>query len=632
MIQRFFSRIPPALLALALVAIPHFIFILSQWHAMPLRDGVPIGPTDPDPWMRLTLVREWLTSGDWYNHLVPRSDAPFEATVSPWTRPLDLVIAALTLLQPDHVPLDVRLMHAALLLPWLWMMLLLLGIYRIVRFYSPLPSAYFVATALVAAMPIAWNYFGLGNADHHAPLAVIFIWALGGILDPAPTRRGLIAAGLLLALQLWISFEALILIGIIYAWLGLNWLHSGDRATSKRLAILATSVAFGSLAAIMIEYPVHAWCTPIYDSISIVYVALLTLAALLAWGLYLTTPRSLLMRLAICALGSVVLLLIFRFLYPIALRGPMAEVTPFVLTHFLPRVSEVKPLFQTSVAYLIGASLQPLLVMALCAAAFLSTRFRFYSRRDAAAIGFFTLLLFALYVAQQRWSYYLYPLVPAILAPVLAALFEPDHPAVRGCWPASLVAGRSPNGQMARRLPLIIAIMGLPIALMLLGTHLKNTTKEPAEQARSEARESCYLASRQLIRSGELTRVLGAAPLTILAPSDLGAEILFFTPHRIVASNYHREGAGLEFIWESNRITDSAALRAHLAMRTVGAVLACPTLEQPKDSVIAGIVAGTTPPDWLTPVHYTLPAIPPSKITDDTRITTKPMLLKVNAN
>ncbi len=223
--EKLFQRVPLAVLAFALIAVPHLLFVISKWHAVPLHDGLPVGPSDPDPWLRLTLVRDWLMGGSWYDHSVSHSNAPWGGITSPWTRPLDVVIATLVRLQPDSVDMNLRLMRAALMLPWIWMMLLIVGVYRLVRLSSAAPSSTLMASVLIAAMPLTWNYFGIGNADHHAPLAVLFIWALHGLLRDAPKRRHIIASGLLLALQLWVSFEALILIGAIYVWYGVHWLR-----------------------------------------------------------------------------------------------------------------------------------------------------------------------------------------------------------------------------------------------------------------------------------------------------------------------------------------------------------------------------------------------------------------------
>ena len=51
------------------------------------------------------------------------------------------------------------------------MTLLLAGIFRILRQIAPAPVSYLIAALFVALNPMVWNYFGLANADHHAPLA-----------------------------------------------------------------------------------------------------------------------------------------------------------------------------------------------------------------------------------------------------------------------------------------------------------------------------------------------------------------------------------------------------------------------------------------------------------------------------
>ena len=116
-------RVSPVMLAALAFVLGHLLLSVRYWYALPVLDGVAIGPADPDPWLRLTLVRDWLLSGDWYNHAVARTNAPIGGVLTPWTRPLDLVIAMLSALQPDTVELSLRLMRAALLLPWIWMKL-----------------------------------------------------------------------------------------------------------------------------------------------------------------------------------------------------------------------------------------------------------------------------------------------------------------------------------------------------------------------------------------------------------------------------------------------------------------------------------------------------------------------------
>lgn len=620
--RRFFQRLPIACWATLLIALPCALFAVSKWAAIPLHVGVPVGQTDPDTWLRLTLVRDWLLGGSWYDHSVTHSNAPFAVGTSPWTRPLDMVIAAMTALQPESVDVSLRLMRASLMLPVLWMTLLVVGIHRAIRAILPLPSAYLMASVLVITLPPMWNYFSLGNADHHAPLAVLFIWAMGGVLSENPSRRLMLFTGCLLGLQLWMSVEALILIAVIYVWYGLCWLR-GDASKARNLAWLASGTAITSLVALLIERPSAEWLTPIYDSISIAQVAALMFAALFAWALHVVPTHTLRQRLTLATLGGVGLLVLIALTYPKLLLGPMVGVDPFILSDFLPNISEAKPYYKVSAYMLIAVLIVPLLGLALCVAPLWFKRVAFYAPAHAAPLAFFLSATLLLYLGQQRWSYYLLPLAIVAVAPLLGALFTPEHRLVEARWPTRMLLGLPPNEQARRRMPMVLGVLMLPFAFLVGGTppelgsprakRLDATHYEALKQ--STLRDGCYKAARVLIRSGELVRVLPETPITLLAPTDLGTEILFFTPHRIVASNYHREGAAIKYIWGADKITEVKALRAHLAERKVEGILLCPKVAPEKDSLLQGYVHGGTLPAWLKRIDYTLPA--PIRIEDD---------------
>src|SRR5262249_9525505 len=110
--------------------------------------------------------------------------------------------------------------------------------------------------------------------------------------------------------------------------------------------------------------------------------------------------------------------------------------------------------------------------------------------------------------------------------------------------------------------------------------------------------------------SGALNRIHKDESLSILAPTDLGMEVLFFTNHRIVASNYHREGDAIEYVLGANKITDETTLREYLEKRDIEMLLVCPELEYPSNSVLQGIAKGNAPPKWLEPIDISLPPTP----------------------
>jgi hypothetical protein len=607
--NKLLERIPAPLAVLPIMSIPHLIYAVSHWYTIPLHEGIAIGPIDPDSWLRLTLVRQWLTSGDWYNHTVPHANTPFTEPISPWARPLDVVIAALVKLQPDRVELNLRLMRAALLLPWIWMTLLLAGIFRILSQIAPATVTYLIAVLFVALNPMVWNYFGLANADHHAPLAVLFIWAIGGILHPSPSKRSMVITGMLLGIQLWMSVEATILICIIYLRYGLHWLN-GKQAAAKCLAVLSSSVAFTSLAALMLERPREEWFTPVYDANSSVYVTLMTLMALLAWQIRLTRATHPFTKMVTAIICSSALIVFFFALFPKAIRGPLTDVTPFVFHDFLPRITEVRPLYTDVPLNIVASCFQPLLVLIILWTAWKFPRYSIFKSGQVADLAFFSFALFILFVSQRRWCYYTYPFLALTIAPFLAALFEPKHPVFAGKWPAASLVGLSETRQALRRLPITLLALGLPAALMLFNIALDKRYGNAEARSEKDRHNFCYDRLRIALRSGALNRVHNNDSLSILAPTDLGIEILFFTNHRIVASNYHREGDAIEYVWSANKIANETALREYLEKRGIEMLLICPELEHPSNSVLQGIATGDAPPSWLESVDISLPLSP----------------------
>jgi len=524
-----------------------------------------VRPVDNDSWLRLTLVRDWLASGDWYHHAVERSSAPEGGITSPWTRPLDVLIAGLVGLQWDGAPIDTKLLRAALVLPILWAMLGMLGMVRAVRHMNGLSQSGFFMMALIGAMPPLWGYFGTGNADHHAPLCALYIWVAASMLRPSP-REGWVA-GALLGVMTWLSPEALILAGGIYAWLGLLYAVKGEGLLFlRRMTLGAAGMA---LLALVVERPPAAWLTPVYDSISIVQVTQLfvcALAAALIGRIPARLQTTAWQRAAGGGLVGGAMLFVLWLLYPLSFYGPYADVDPFIFTHFLPSVSEAKSPLNDHPFYVAGLFLHPMLALASC---FLCLRGKGPIARSQALVLLMLIAVpFALCLYQQRWFYYLYPSVALALTPWIAALYEPEHPLVRGRLPALWVVGYSERARVAIRLSVLASLLLTPLLLFLL---------MPERMPETGAWARCEREAQLAIEHGALEKALGPGPRIVLAPSNVGAHLLFFTPYRIIASNYHREAKALRYMWEADTIEDAEAFRAHLARRQVDALILCPT-------------------------------------------------------
>jgi hypothetical protein len=69
---------------------------------------------------------------------------------------------------------------------------------------------------------------------------------------------------------------------------------------------------------------------------------------------------------------------------------------------------------------------------------------------------------------------------------------------------------------------------------------------------------------------------LGRRPTTILAAADFGPELLYRTPHRVIATPYHRNSAGILAAWRMMTAPSDDEARVGLRARGVGLIVLCP--------------------------------------------------------
>ena len=319
----------------------------------------------------------------------------------------------------------------------------------------------------------------------------------------------------------------------------------------------------------------------------------LSLVALASWALHLLSSnlRTLHHRLMAACIAIGAIIAIIGSVTPKFFLGPMAEVDAFIFSDFLPRITEAQPLFDERPFYVVAMLIQPFAALMLCAYQ-LRHKTLLYAAYQCWFLLFLVAMTSLLYFTQQRWYYYFYPVVAIALAPYLAALLTPAHAAVRDRWPAQALAALPEAQQFKQRAPIFAIIFILPIVLLL--------TLEDRSTKQSRRIDACQKEARILIQSGKLNDLANGKALTLLAPSDVGGEILFFTPHRIVASNYHREGTGLRYLRQAETSQTATELRAHLKKRTIEAILFCLDATTPKESYLLQLQEGKQPlPSWL---------------------------------
>jgi len=506
--------------------------------------------------MRLARAAQLVETGRWFDQTIARSNAPF-GEILHWTRPLDaLLIAGAAPLAPLIGWRDALfawglavspVLHAASLLLLLWAARPLLD-----------GRGTLALAALFALQLFLAQQFSLGRPDHHALLLTLFIWQGGLCL------RGRASAALPAALALWVSVEALPAALLPIAWAGALWLARGEGAGFA--ARYAGLLAAGLAVALAVERGPGA-LAPAYDSLSVVHLTLAALLALAALAATLLAPSPALPReggggrraLAAATLAAGVAG-VMAMLWPRFFAGPLTEVEPRVVEAWFASVAEVEPLRD------------PALVVAHLGLAALALAATPWRERRWAALGATLAVYVALALWQQRWASY---------AQILAVI-----PA------AALLARALPRAPA----PLLPAAGVVPaLAPLFLAAALQ------AGGARREASADCPLtAAAKWLAEAE------PAPQRIMSFIFYGPELLWRSGHEVVATPYHRNGAGIGAALDVLGATDEAAARRLAAGRGIDLVLVCPAEPEAGKYRSAGSLLARLEQDagpaWLAPV------------------------------
>jgi len=547
--------------------------------------------TDIDGYSRLVRVQELRQTGAWYDDVDPRANAPFGVT-SHWTRPLDaLLLAGATLLRPFAEFEPALYGWGAALSPLLYLLTAAVLVWATRPVLEPRARL-----LMLLAFPVQFLMLmdsAPGMADHHALLLLLLAVTLGVTLRalPPPGRPGrALAAGALLALGLWISTEFVLAIVLSWAALGLGWiLHGGHRAA--RNGWHALGLAAGVAVALLLERAPHELLALEADRISVLHL-LPCLATLGFWTLCAATGldarlgtrrgRALAAALAALPVGAL-LLCLARVGLAASARMDDPHVAPYFAMKYL------QPLLPVDLDT--TATLLICLGTALCAAPFLAATSWRTARTEAgeawmllAVLGLGQLVA-ALRIGRLAGHAELLMLVPAgALLSALLARFENQRSGVGRALLAAGVAG------------------GLLLGPLALGAALIRWS--PPTERVDPFRPSDLSALYPLLaaRPG-----LGDAPLTILALPGDGPELLYRTPHRIVASPQHRGRDGIRDCLLFLDTADEAVARRIASERRVDLVIVPvdesweATLPIRERSFISRCLAGDCP-DWLRPL------------------------------
>ncbi len=514
-------RFAPYLLAVGLVLLVHSAIVVLD--RTPALDGQLYGT---DGYMRLVQVAQLYESGDFFDHTIARSNAPY-GTPMHWTRPMDAVLlVGGWMLSPWLGLHDGLYWWAVFVSPVLHLAMVIALIWAVAPLFDQWRRCLLILALL--AQPALVSLATVGHADHHMLIGLAFVMAVGlnlrVLLTPGNARLAF-AAGAALGFGLWLTMEGLVLLAASFAALAAMWLTHGAGRTAANLWHGLGLSAMVALA-IVVERPPAQYLVDEYDRISVVHLTI-ALIALGFWGAVRVLERYWAQgrrgRSAAAVLGALVAGCLLYLIYPKFFGGPEVDVDPRMGPVFFDLVNELRSLVPVDRDSLGDFLLH--LGPALFTVPFLAWLLYRKRRSPAWEAWFYVAVCLAVFlplaIAMRRFAPFTAVLMTIVLAEMLA-----------------LIMAQSENLKI---MPLRVLVRsGAMVALLLGSSGLGALLAEPAEA--TEWAPSCALSHVVDLLNDQ--DGLGQQPLIVLAHFNHGPELLYRTRHAVVASPYHRNVAG----------------------------------------------------------------------------------------
>lgn len=534
--------------------------VLAQW-----RDGwfsLDERFIGPDAYMRTVRVLELVEGGGWYDGTIERSNAPYGEQLH-WTRPLDALILAGAAPLRILAGLDWQssvyisgtlvspVLHILALLAFLWALRPLLD-----------DRALVLAGVLFAAQFYLAFQFAIGRPDHHGLILLLDIVILGlalRLIGPDPEPRDALAAGLSAALVVWVSIEGLLVVALLLAVLAADWVRRG--AAVAWLGWIATAAfCLGLVLALALERPTDALGVVSQDRLSVLQLAIAGLAVLM-WTLALFWPdaaerpaiRGAILLAVATAAGGLLAAYGQRPGLAELLAGPMSEIHPRVIVEWWRFNREVSPLLDPR--DLAGTLPKFVAHLGMAAVALPAMAVLAWQGKPGRRLGWCILLLaavavMALAVREVRWS----GLAQVLLLPGYAAA---------AAWLIDRLSATSLRLPARALVPIVFAV-----GFLILGAVLRRAEADAPATA-----PDCDLKAM----SQGLNARYGDQPRRIASFIFYGPELLYRTPHAVMATPYHRNDAGMLDLIDFFRATDMNEARSLAGRRGIDLIVVCPT-------------------------------------------------------
>lgn len=549
--------------------------LLSAGDAQPLF-------ADTDDAMRLVFARDFLNGQPWFDFIAHRLNTPFGAELH-WSRFVDVPIAALLGVSTWFFGASTAVVVTGTIWPLLLLAVLL---YLSVAITKILVGSEGVLPAAVLPVltPTLMNEFSPGRIDHHN---VVVLLTLATVLATLIGQRrifGAWLAGFFAAFSLAVAIEAIPLVaGAILAF---GFAYVLDARKRSAMAGFGTSFALSSAFFLATARLPDRWLEAACDMISPVYV----LAAMSVGASYLAIAllpqlRSALGRLAILAVFGGGTLCILLVAYPQCLQGPYSALDPWLQSNWLGNIIEARPWhlsLQDNPVYALVVAVPVVLGLIIGTVAL--------KRGDKTDLWLALMCFLALAGLAM-----LLQIRGARLATILSVPMA--------AW---LIVGARQDylrkSSIASALGLIVSWLASAGVVLMVGFNAVVALTANGQQAQANlermTRQECLLPEA-------FVDLADLAPARMMTPIDMGAHMMLYTPHHVVAAPYHRNEEGVLDAFRFFRRAEADALKI-ARKRGLSLVVTCPAMPEmlsknssDEQSLLALIAQGQLP-DWLS--------------------------------
>jgi hypothetical protein len=539
------------------------------------------GTDDNDSLLRLVEVRDLIAGQGWFDLHQYRMGAG-GGFLMHWSRLVDAPIAAI-ILAVTAVTGSQAAGETAALIAWPFALYalavyLLLRIGRLVAGEETIfPLAVIGATTLYYT-----GIFAPGAIDHHNIQLVLMLAMVMFLLQAGSDNRSAWLAGVSAMLMLAIGMETVPYVAVGGLFVAGWFVIRGDEASG---AAAAFGWAFAATAVIVFfaTVPIAEWGAAYCDAYS---VAQFAIGALAGAGLAAIASTQALSGGFARRAGSMALLggavaALALVYFPQCLNDPYAQLGPMLQNYWLDVIGEAQPLWNILAKDPETAAGHYATV--LIALAVLALRMRKIGvRREELLIAAVLVAGLLVSIWQVRGSRFSVPLACVPLA-IWVAGWRRDAEAAPATASSLKLAGA---WLVSFNVTWIVATLG---ALYLFS---------PDETGGQTAMSKCYSRADY--------EQLAAMPAeNVLAISNLGAPILRYTPHRVLAGPYHRNLGGNLASLDAFIGTPERAREIAQANKT-GLLAVCRgnsetafLAKRAPEGLLAGVLAGGNGPDWL---------------------------------